>query len=150
MVTHVEIECARCAPAPQLDIVVLVCAIGHAVLRQIRQVQAQRLQARLHGVQFSGGGAHLLADLGHFGLQRFDVLAAGLGLANSLGLGVARRLQFLGAHLQALAVRLDGGQGVQVQGVATARQGGGHGRRIIAEAFGVQHWAESMTSGRGL
>ncbi len=49
-----------------------------------------------------------IADTGHLGHQRGDILALGLSLPDRLGFGIAKALQFLRTHLHMLALALQG------------------------------------------
>ncbi|MCY1355577.1 hypothetical protein D9M69_420070 [compost metagenome] len=102
-----EIEGARAAPTAHFDVVVLVVAERHRLVRQVGNVQHQAVQLGLDRLQLALAGLQLAAhalDLGH---QRRDVLATGLGLPDGLGAAVAFGLQLLGAGLHRLALRLE-------------------------------------------
>ncbi|MCW0417619.1 hypothetical protein NB689_003373 [Xanthomonas sacchari] len=140
MVLDLEIEAARGAPALQFDVVGLVLAGGHIGLRQVGNLQRQRLQLRADLVQTLLGGLQLVAEAGHFGHQRTRILALGLGLADRLGTAVAQALQFLGPHLDALAVGLQGLQGGHVQRIAaTGAQALGEVGGLLAKQSGIEH-----------
>ena len=84
------------APAPQLHIAVLVCALGHLLMRQVGHRQQQGLQFGLKRVKALGGLLEIGFDMGDFCHDRVCALALGFELSYLLGQGVATGLQILG------------------------------------------------------
>ena len=142
VVEHREVERARRAPARLLDVVVLVGPGRHVIGREVRDAHRDRLDPRAQLVQLDFRCLQLIGEGGHLGHDRRHVLAPGLGLADRLGAAVAQVLQFLGAHLDALAVGLQGLDRGHVEfeaaRVAQAlRQFGG----LLSEKGGIEHGA---------
>ena len=100
VVTRLEVERARLAPAPDLDVVVLAGAVGHRVVGQVGQAEHERLEFALDRLQAFLARLELLAELGDRLAFRLDVLAPRLGRANRLAAPVALGLQALGLGLQ--------------------------------------------------
>jgi hypothetical protein len=97
-----EVEAARGAPAALLDVVVLVLADRHGLVRQVRDTQRNGGQPGLHVGQRLLVGLELVAQTTHFGQQLGDNFALGQPYpAQSLawtGVGRSR----LGAYAAAL------------------------------------------------
>ena len=132
MVTHVEIECARLAPATRFDVVVLAFTVGHIVGRDVGQTGAHGVLLGLDRVQLALGFVELVTQATHLGLERFDILTRGLGLADGLGATVTLGLQLLGARLQRLAARIQLAVGLGIEIEAAAFERLGDGLRVIA------------------
>ncbi|CRD57893.1 hypothetical protein BN126330174 [Stenotrophomonas thermophila] len=140
VVEHLEVELARGTPARLLDVVALIGTGRHVISRQVRDAHrdrfdllAQFVQRHFRGLQLVGEGS----NLGHDGR---NVLALGLGLADGLGTAVAQALQFLGPHLDALAISLQGLQGRHVELEAAAgAQAFGEVGGLVAEQGWIKH-----------
>ena len=92
MIAHFEIEGARFTPATGFDVVVLACAHRHVVGDEIGQPSPDGILFVLDGFQFGLGRIELFAQIAHLGLERFDILAGSLGLADRLGTTVTLTL----------------------------------------------------------
>ncbi len=90
-------------------------------------------------------GLEFLAEARHLGHQRGNVFAPSLGLADALGAGIALVLQFLGSHLQLLALGLERFQSRRIQ-IDSARfpQLGGKFVGLLAQQVGVEHGATGV------
>ncbi len=140
VVQHREIEGARGAPARLLDVVVLVGAGRHVIGRQVRDAGGDGVDLLAQLVQGHFRGLQLVGEGGHFGHDGRHVLALGLGLADGLGTAVAQALQFLGPHLDALAIGLQGLQGRHVELEAAAgAQAFGEVGGLVAEQGWIKH-----------
>ncbi len=117
MVAHREVEHARCAPAAQLNIPVLVATHGHAVVRQVGHSLQQAVQFGLNHLKPGARGVELgleRADLRHHGVG-LGVLAFALEHADLFAQRVALALQLFGAGLQRFALSLQGLVGSHIQ-----------------------------------
>ena len=144
-----EIERARRAPAVLFDVVrsrrrpaAPTRAAGSGC-----RARSPRSRARMRPGATSRG-LELVAEAGDFGHQRRDVLALRLGLADRLAARVAQVLQFLGAHLQSLALGFQRSSAatsqVEAAGFAQARgEFGGLGTQQV----GIEHGDDRLSDG---
>ncbi|MNV17527.1 hypothetical protein D3C71_1083190 [compost metagenome] len=118
VIQHREIERARGAPAQLLDVLAFILAGRHIGRRQVGDAHRQHVDLFAQHVQLDFRGFQFIGERGHFGHDRRHVLALGLGKTNRLGAAVAQTLQFLGTHLDALAIGLKGFEGGHVKLIA--------------------------------
>ena len=140
VVLHREIEHARRAPTMLLDVVRFVRARRHAVVRQVGNAERDRVEFGADAFQLDLRRLQFVAEARDLGHQRRDVLALGLGLPDRLAARVAQVLQFLGAHLDALAVGFEAFELLERQleaaGFAQAR---GEFGGIGTQQGGIEH-----------
>ena len=105
MVLHLEIECARRAPAVLLDVLRLIGTQRHRVIGNVGDAERDGFDLATQFVEAQFRGFQFLAEAGDFGHHRCHVLALRLQHADLLAAGIAQVLQFLGADLQLLALR---------------------------------------------
>ena len=150
MVFHFKVKLANAAPGAGHHVARLVCAHGHAVVRQVGQLQH-------HGVQVGhdGGGAQLTrlqlgfvgGYLGHHGIGAF---AFGFEHANGFGQAVAFGLQLFGAHLDGFALCVQRVNCVNVQKLSAdfcAFAGRRSRRRGLCEGVWCLAWGDCSFTG---
>ena len=106
VIAHREIHPARLAPGADHDIATLVGRHRHALVRQVRHRQQQRLQLRLDLLQPRGRLLEFGLQRRHLRHHRIDRLTLAFELADLFGKLVALRLQILGTALDRLAFGL--------------------------------------------
>ena len=139
MILGLEIELRYLAPGALLAVVLLVLPVRDRVMRNVGHAERDIAQRGLHLVQRFFGHLELVSQAGHLVQQGLDVLPRGLGLADGLGARVALVLQFLGLHLQRLALLLQLADAIGVELQAASGELSCHLVEFGAQAFGVQH-----------
>ena len=95
---RLEVEPARCAPAPDLDVLLVALAGRHRWVREIRDLDEQRLDGLVDGLHLGVERLDAIAHLAHTRLLGAGILAGlarapdGLGGRVALGLEVVRLL----------------------------------------------------------
>ena len=141
VIPDLKIEFGGRAHSPHFDVVVLVLAHRHALVREIGHPCEQPVERRLHVgerglILFEG-----VSEPGHGLEDRRHGFTCGLGLAYLFGFGVALGLQFLSAGLKRLAAGLEIGNGFGIEHEAPGRKPFGHGLDIATQTLWVKHVA---------
>ena len=120
VILRLEIEAAWRADTAHFHIVGLGLAHRHVFMRQIGDARKQILHLDLNEAQLFFGSLQFIAQIRHFGHDRGNILALGLGLADLLGACIALGLQLLGAGLGDFAVLFQFLEVGCIEGIATA------------------------------
>ncbi len=146
MVLRGKAEFARRAPAPDFHVVGLRLAGRHALVRQVGNHRDESIDAVEEIGERLLVALQLVAEAGDFLHHGSGVLALGLQLADLFRQGVALRLQFLGTHLQALALIFQRLEGHHVETGPAAGEAFGHLGRLAAQKLYVEHDFSCSTS----
>ncbi len=133
MVLGREVELPRMTPAPHFDVCRLVLSIGNARVQDIGQSQLQTRHLRLNCLKLFLDPLQLLAQGFARSHQGGRVLALGLGLSHSFGIGIALGAQPIGFYLYGFALLLQRGEGLDVEHKAAPRQRRGNPGQIAAQ-----------------
>ena len=144
-----EAERPRLVPAAQLDVVVFALALGDRRVRQVRELERERLEPRVDRPELRVEPLDALADLAHARLFGAGVLAAALGLADQLGGLVAEGFEVfaLADEPTALGVELD-----QLRDEVRAAFDGeptAHRIGLLADQPDVKHGVTGLRPARG-
>ncbi len=108
-------------------------------MQHVRQPEHELVELGLDVGEFLVEAGHSIAELLALGQQRRDVLPLRLGLADVLGVRVARGAHFVGGDLRRLAAIFERLEARHVELEAPARKVGRNGGRIGTEQLGVEH-----------
>ncbi len=134
-----KVEAPRRAPAQNFDIARFITAHRHALVRQVGDHRDEGVVALLERRQGILVRLQLVADAGHLGHHRRDILALALQHADLLRQAVSFRLQVLGADLQVLALGLQRLEGGGVERRAARGEAFGDQGEVGAQQLNVQH-----------
>ena len=139
VIARLEGEAARLAPVAHLKIGTLVGTLRHRGMQQIGKPELPLLQLLLYGAELRlrlgerDGEALALGD------ECAGLLAAPLGHADRLGVGVALSAQAVQFHRPGLALFLQRPQGRHIELEAAARQIARYAFRVGAQQLRIDH-----------
>lgn len=139
MIPGFEIEFRRLCTARDFHVVGIVPARRHIVRRKVGHVEQQVIQCGAHVLELALARIECACQVGDLLLERFDVLAGGLGRADCLRTLVAPALQFLDPGLQLLSAGFQRRKLFHVEVVAAARQRDSDMFEILTQQLRIEH-----------
>ena len=134
-----ELEPPRRAPAPALDVLVLGRPGGHRGMRQVRQLDEQRLQPGVSVLDLSIERLDPLADVTHAGHGRLGAFAPPLGLADGFRGAVALGLELFRLREEPATRGIGLHHGAERDHLPTQRQRALDFLRPLANQSQIQH-----------
>ncbi len=136
---RLEGELSRRAPAAHLDVVIGRATHRHARVGQVRHLEQQALEPRVHLLHEPVENLDALRHLAHARHGRLRILAAPLGLPDGLGRAIALGLEILGLGHQPAALGVCGEHRRERDLGAARRERALHRRRVFADQLDVEH-----------
>ena len=132
MIQGLEVEAARCPPAPLLGVVVLALPEGHALMGQVRDAEGDFAQLFLQDCETILPSLEILTQRGETLAQGLDVFPRRFRRAHRLRTRVSLRLQRLGLRLHPPALFLERRNAIRFEHEAALREALGGRRQVLS------------------